>query len=66
MLHIMYVILRIPIIEYMFIAIGAVAVIVKIYFRTILMKGIFLMMHSLLLLVRAITRKSAIIQETIK
>ncbi len=66
MLHIMYVILRIPIIEYMSIAIGAGAVMVKIKIRTILMMGIFLMMHLLLLLVRAITRKSAIIQETIK
>lgn len=50
----------------MSIAIGDGAVMVKIKIRTILMKGIFLMMHSLLLLVRAITRKSAIIQETIK
>ncbi len=34
--------------------------------RIIRIKDIFLMMHLLLLLVRAITRKSVIIQETIK
>lgn len=50
----------------MSIAIGDGEVMAKIKTRTIRITDISLMMHSLFLLVRTITRKSAIIQETIK
>lgn len=48
----------------MSIAIGAGAVMVKIKIRTIRIRGIFLMMHSLLLSVRVITKKSVLILKT--